>query len=1815
MAILYKFDSQPILSETKHSMKPQQCITNNLPSAAFKIIFGLLFIAVFLFIPETVSSQKIISTLHLKSGDVLIKEIISDDGIKAELNKGRWSTQTYAVLVFEKAPTAEQIQRLANSGVEFLYYFPDNAYQVRFQYTASVFILKEAGVKSVVQLDGTMKYGKALQSSVAAFEPSATYIKISIQLHPGVDARTVLPQLQQSGFELTDDKFFNGGILTGNISKSELNKIASLPVVGYVNLAQYELQLLNQNERGFYGLSGLTSLQGASRNLNGSGVTVGVGDNADPSSHIDNQLNLINRNPNIISGSAHGTLVTSIVAGDGIIREYFAGTAPGTQIVSDYFDYILTKTPAYMTDFGLTITNNSYFNGLAGCVGNGEYNELSVYADNQIFNNPFISHVFAAGNDGDLTCTPYPFRYGTVKSGYQAAKNVLSVGNWNISANLVTGASSRGPVLDGRIKPEILASGRFVTGTNINNNYVTSSGTSFAAPGISGIWAMLTERYKQLNGGNPKSGLIKNILCNTARDVETAGPDYSSGYGIVNAQRAVHTIEQNQYYSNSVAISGTHSQVIAVPAGTKQLKVMLYWQDLPGSPVAPLALVNDLDLSVVDGVTTYTPLVLNPAPAFVTAPATQGVDRINNIEQVVINNPGTSVTINVNGFNVSGSQEFFISYDFVQPELKLLYPQGGERLSTFASTSRSEMIMWEANDNGTGTFKLEYSTDDGATWIDIIDGVAATDFRYLWNVPAVNTNKAKVRIRRSSGSVYATSPGSFVITNLSALTATVPCEGYVDLNWGAVTGASDYEVMQLVNGSLTSIATTSSTSYRVSGLNKNNTFWFSIRPRLTDSIAVRTDARAIVPTFGGPCADAAFDNDLKIDSLFLPAAARKFTSAEYSAAQPVTVRIKNLDNAASSTTYTVSYQINGGPVVTETPAISIASGGILDYTFTTTADLSATGNYTLNIAVTQAGDLRTENNVLVTTVKHLNNNPIVLPSVEDFETTGITDMYRSSVMGLNNIDRFDFQTSTTNGRLRTFINTGMQINGNRSLYADAAQFLSTSSVTTNSIIATYNMTGVAATPGLRFDFRFRNQGQLNNAPDNYVWMRGADNQPWIQVYNLSSNQGELGEVKRISFNINEIIANAGQILTSSFQVRFDQSGRTSSNNGVYEINGDLDDGFSFDDVRIVAATNDITVTQLVAPATFNCNAGAFAAITIRVKNTTSSSFTNVPVFYRVDNGAAVAGSVASLLPNATVDYTFTVPADFSVFKEYKIDAWASLPGDDYALNDSITNQLIYNSPVITSYPYLERFETGDGNFFTTGSYSSWKWGATDAARTFLKRAANGNNAWFTDLTAGYKNNENSYLYSPCYDLSSLTTPVLSFAHISQQQDNFDFHTIEYTVDNGNTWQRLGLENGGTNWFTSSALTWRFSIARWHVSSVVIPTNASSVRFRFLLNSDIFTQGEGIGIDDIRIGEGQTIYTGTNVTGITQTITGGSNWVHFSSGGNLVASINPLGQNMGSTTVDVYFNTTGIPRFNNNQYYLDRNLVIKPSNLLTDSVLVRFYFTETEAAGMIAANNCGTCSNISDAFIAGVTKYSGINENGTLDDNTPGSTLFISPVNADVIPFNNGYYVEFKVRSFSEFWINSGGPNLNVPLPVTITQFTGTKRYPHIDLQWKTENETNSSHFEIERKIDGEQQFTFIDRVNASGNSSHTMNYGFADLQALTKGRKFQYRLKMVDADGRFSYSNIITLIHNGEDVFIVNVFANQSSQLQIITGNKQHVRNMNIRITNTAGQMIMQLQNSYSDMRMDVSKLPTGIYFIEIKSSDGDSFIQKFVKQ
>ncbi len=817
----------------------------------------------------------------------------------------------------------------------------------------------------------------------------------------------------------------------------------------------------------------------------------------------------------------------------------------------------------------------------------------------------------------------------------------------------------------------------------------------------------------------------------------------------------------------------------------------------------------------------------------------------------------------------------------------------------------------------------------------------------------------------------------------------------------------------------------------------------------------RSLAKNIIPT-SGACTLSDFDNDLKAVSILEPITGREFTSTSSFATKPIKVQIKNLDDVTSTSSFNISYSINSSTPVTETITPTIAAGAIYTHTFAQHTFSAGPFFDNIKVWVTKSSDLQKANDTAYKVVKLLANPFSILPFSEGFESATVAE-YTTNTVGLNGLDDADFYTNTALGRARTFVNTGFAHSGNKAITLD--QTPKNEAATSDSLLVTHNLANYSIPSNqLRVDFFYKNNGQ-DNLPGNKAWIRGSDADAWLPAYDLYANQADLGQYKAAkAININDIFSAAfpQQNVSSSFQIKFGEQGYTSSNSPY--PSPDIDDGYTFDDIKISEALNDIGLTQVVSPLQSGCGLTATTPITIKIKNYNNATFNNIQASYKINNGTIVTQTIPVLNANELLTFTFTTTADFSAYIDYTLHIWVNYPADNYNNNDSVVNYTFHNSPIIISYPYLERFDSSNGNWYTKGTNSSWEWGIP--ASTIINKAANGSKAWVTNLTGDYNSNELSYLFSPCFDLSGVAQPVLSFSHIFQLEDDCDcdYHWVEYSTDGGITWLKLGAVGSGTNWYDNSTKQrWQASKTRWHVASIDVPTNASGVRFRFVLSSDGGVNYEGVGIDDIHVFDKATIYTGADVTATPQNVSG-NNWIDFNVGGNRVASINANGQNLGSTIVKVYRYNSSV-RNSNGQYYLDRNIVIAPTNQPAANVDVRFYFTDEEANALINAGGCSTCIKPFDAYELGVTKYSGDNndENGNLADDLSGYFQFIPPANTDIVPYNNGYYAAFKVRNFSEFWLSKGDIKPAESNICAGTNFNFTAENIGSTYQWQVDN--------------------------------------------------------------------------------------------------------------------------------------------------------------
>ena len=105
-----------------------------------------------------------------------------------------------------------------------------------------------------------------------------------------------------------------------------------------------------------------------------------------------------------------------------------------------------------------------------------------------------------------------------------------------------------------------------------------------ASPTATGILALITERYRQLHGGdNPEGALLKALVMNSAVDLGNPGPDFTFGFGMISGRTTVEALEQNHYFTGTISNGQSHYLLpfLLLPAGTYQLKVLLYWPDVP----------------------------------------------------------------------------------------------------------------------------------------------------------------------------------------------------------------------------------------------------------------------------------------------------------------------------------------------------------------------------------------------------------------------------------------------------------------------------------------------------------------------------------------------------------------------------------------------------------------------------------------------------------------------------------------------------------------------------------------------------------------------------------------------------------------------------------------------------------------------------------------------------------------------------------------------------------------------------------------------------------------------------------------------------------------------------------------------------------------------------------------------------------------------------------------------------------------------------------------------------------------------------------
>ena len=204
------------------------------------------------------------------------------------------------------------------------------------------------------------------------------------------------------------------------------------------------------------------------------------------------------------------------------------------------------------------------------------------------------------------------------------------------------------------------------------------------------------------------------------------------------------------------------------------------------------------------------------------------------------------------------------------------------------------------------------------------------------------------------------------------------------------------------------------------------------------------------------------------------------------------------------------------------------------------------------------------------------------------------------------------------------------------------------------------------------------------------------------------------------------------------------------------------------------------------------------------------------------------------------------------------------------------------------------------------------------------------------------------------------------------------------------------------------------------------------------------------------------------------------------------------------------------------------------------------------------------------------------------------------VNDKIQYFNMAYFHKMSKVSLGTVAVLS---ELTDIIPVELLAFNASVIGSDVELLWSTASELNNMGFEIERSIDGPDNFVTIGFVGGKGSSTEINHYSFTDHPHVSGINQLYYRLKQIDFDGTFSYSDVVNVSYDVPAEFVLgqnypNPF-NPSTTISYFVPQESFV---SLKVYDFLGREVMTLVNetravgSY-EISFDASSMPSGTYF------------------
>jgi hypothetical protein len=892
---------------------------------------------------------------------------------------------------------------------------------------------------------------------------------------------------------------------------------------------------------------------------------------------------------------------------------------------------------------------------------------------------------------------------------------------------------------------------------------------------------------------------------------------------------------------------------------------------------------------------------------------------------------------------------------------------------------------------------------------------------------------------------------------------------------------------------------------------------------------------------------------------------------------------------------------NFGPILVNSGYLN--SDDTLSVEVLNSYDMSASGNYTINAWVKSTIDLNAINDSIINEIRNV-SNPYNLPFVRDFNTgTGIP-------VGI-----------TTN----RFANTAaIGVNNTNALRVNLFPL---NTATANAFISTDRISGVTANTELRFDYKITDftggaATVLTNVDSMKILISTDCGLTYNMIYDLSGN------MHSPSTNYTSLTIPLGAFAGQDIRIRIDFDWFGTTNDANVDV----------DNIRVVDKSNDVGIAQSLTPCRSVPLGTAQFTPEIVLNNPGINDQNNVTVYVSITGPVNYLDSI--VVPVITSGFSTNVLLanlfNPNTAGTYTLSAWTTLNTDGDPTNDT----LVYTFNVTN----INLGNTAVNALNVTGTQHA----IVKDHPTLNPTDEITIEAWVnsTGTTKRYIMAKDSAFGFVQYSLALNDTNALEF--ILNTTDGFFVTVSNMVVPSG--YHHVAATFDGTK--IMLYIDGKITAVRSTNLATIVPNNYDL----YIGNSNLLNTPLSGAVDELRVWRVarsedsirmnlHTRYANAHSTNLvayyrmdeatgTVFLTDASGNCNAATMGTAIPTRSAATYALGTPVVDmknvwssglIGFTGTDLSIFYNNFTGEDSVYVHKfdgtpigTSPVVTPGGITALYPSYWIIYKYGTGSFDETTSNVSFSLMNGSLLSGVVNSDIKLFSRALGNNAGWNTARtaANYTDFNS-QTVDFSLTS-NTFNLQLAIGGNNNPLPVQLTKLVGSASKADAVLRWSTASESNNKGFVVERSFDGKnfEQITF---VKGAINSNVVSNYSFVDKGIFTSNKAAFYRLKQVDLNEEYTYSDVILVTATSSSVENTVVYPNPVNRNLYIEIDSKVNETISITITDITGKTLKTVKSNINEgfNKISIDELETltqGIYIIQVNTSDKSLYTGKFVK-